>query len=222
MGIMMKVVNWLNCHKLQQLIDIAPDDLLKKIREFHISNNCNGAVRVFGGEYFLAKDCVDEFIEKFNLKPLRNVPDQDNHWISVIKLSGIFRMRSWELVDLLRKFKDDACMRDANGMQLIQFRKTSHGRYVSLCLFNSNEAKCKFAEKIGIKTNMFSNKVPYKMRYDWSDKSKFSDQEIDDAIIRLMNKNYDFACETQCADALMSELPKSSDYIINSVRRKSR
>ena len=113
----------------------------------------------------------------------------------------------------MHDLKNDETMRDKNGMPLIQFRKTSHGRYVSLCLFNSDEAKNKLAQKMGISINRFANKVPYRMKYNWSEKREFSDNEIHNTIIRLMEKNYDFVSEIQCADALLSELPKSQQQI---------
>ena len=205
---------WLNYTRIQQRVDISFDDLVQKLGEFHNMWGGRKRVVVRNGEYLLNKNYVDEFIKKFNLVSLKDVPLQDKNWISAIRLSSVFRVHSARLVDFMRDLKDDPYMQDKSGMHLIQFRKTSNGRYVSLCLFNSDEAKNKFAKKIGLETNRFSKKVPYRMQYDWSGKRKFSDNEIDNAIINLMNKNYDFVSEIQCADALLSELPKSQEQIL--------
>ena len=200
---------WLARNRIQQHIDISVQDLENKLIEFRNMRGGKKRVLCRKGEYLLNKDYLDEFAQTYHLVRLDNVPLQDKNWISVPKISGILRASLYCVAEYMRKLKDDPCMRDSNGMPLIQFRKTSHGRYVALCLFNSNEAKHKLAEKMGIKTNRFSKKVPYTMQYNWSEKRRFSDSEIHDAIIRIMEKNYDFRSEFQCADALLSELPKS-------------
>ena len=207
-------VVWLNYKRIQLRVDITLDDLIENLKSFRDMRGGKKRVLFKRGEYFLNRDYVDEFITKFNLVSLKNVPLQDKNWISSRNLSHILHVNFSQLIKTMQSLKDDADMKDNNGMNLIQFRRTAQGRYISLCLFNSDEAKNKLATKVGKNINRFSAKVPYKMQYNWSEKRKFSDDEIDSAIIRLIDKNYDFVSEMQCADALLSELPKSPQQIL--------
>ena len=176
---MFKSAVWLDYEKVQNMIDISYDELVKKLKSVYETRGGRKRVLLRDNQYFLHKDYVDEFINKFNLVGLKNVPAQDANWVPVARLSGLCRMMVPELVRVARKLKNDVDMCDNNGMPLIQFRRTAHGRNTALCLFNSDMARLKLMQKLGIKTNRFGKPVPYKMQYDWSEKRNFSDDEID-------------------------------------------
>lgn len=202
---------WLNYTKIRKLVDISYDALVQNLQSYYDMRGGRKRVRLRDGEYFLCKDYVQEFIDKFGLVALDEVLECDARWIPVYRLSGLYNMKMPDLVHLVQQLKDKNVenMRDKNGMPLLQFRKSAKGRNVVLCLFNSNEARGKLADELGIKINMFHDKVPYKMQYNWSPRTRFSDDEIDRTILELMKQNYDFGTESERADALLSALPKS-------------
>ena len=202
---------WYGCKKIRQCVDIEQQDLIEKLEIFRNMYGGRSRVAVRNGEYFLRKSAVTQFIKTFNLVSLCDVPVQDSNWLPISKLVQIFKIKAPDLHAQMHVLKDDDSMCAKNGMRLIQFRKTAHGRYVSLCLFNSYAAKQRLAKKLGIQ---IKNNGPYTMQYEWTDETNFSDDEIDTAILHLMKKNYKFITEEQCADALLSELPKTSEQIL--------
>ena len=214
---MFKTNVWLDYDKIRANIDISRDALIQNLKSVYDTWGGRKRVLFRDGQYFLHKDYFDEFVNRFNLVNLKKVPVQDIHWTPVIRLVSLYQIPVYKIVKLVRDIKDKdlASMRDEKGMPLIQFRRTAHGHNTALCLFNSNDARKKLATELGVKINTLSPiKVPYKMQYNWSAKRKFSDDEIHNTIISLMEKNYDFVTESQCADALLSELPKSSHQIL--------
>lgn len=214
---MFKTNVWLDYEKIRANVDISRDALIQNLKSVYDTRGGHKHVLFRDGQYFLHKDYFDEFVNRFNLVNLKKVPVQDYHWIPVVRLVSLYRIPVYKIVKLVRDIKDKdlESMRDEKGMHLIQFRRTAHGRNTVLCLFNSNDARKKLATELGVKINTLSPiKVPYKMQYDWSEKRKFSDDEIHNTIISLMEKNYDFVTESQCADALLSALPKSPHQIL--------
>ena len=214
---MFKTNVWLDYEKIRANVDISRDALIQNLKSVYDTWGGHKRVLFRDGQYFLHKDYFDEFVNRFNLVNLKKVPEQDIHWTPVVRLVSLYRIPVYKIVKLVRDIKDKdlASMRAEKGMPLIQFRKTAHGRNTALCLFNSNDARKKLATELGVKINTLSPiKVPYKMQYDWSEKRKFSDDEIHNTIISLMEKNYDFVTESQRADALLSALPKSPHQIL--------
>ena len=213
---MFKTNVWLDYEKIRANVDISRDALVQNLKSVYDTWGGHKHVLFRDGQYFLHKGYFDEFVDRFNLVNLKKVPEQDIHWTPVVRLVSLYRIPVYKIVKLVRDIKDKdlASMRDEKGMPLIQFRRTAHGRNTALCLFNSNDARRKLATELGVNIYTPSSKVPYKMQYDWSEKRKFSDNEIHNTIISLMEKNYDFVTESQCADALLSALPKSPQQIL--------
>ena len=199
---------WLSCSDLRQYVD-ADNDNLKQMLELVYCSNCKRkGVLSRGDEYFLAKDSLDNFIKKFSLTDLRKVPEQDSNWVVISRLSAMYHKTRADMVRVARELKDTEFMRGANGKQLIQFRKTSHGRYVSLCLFNSDEARRKLAQALGKK-----EPIKYTMQYNWTDMRNFPDPVIEKTIYEIMGRYKINPWNREAADdAIMSTLPKSPWY----------
>ena len=199
---------WLSCKELGQYVDADNDNLKSMLKSVYYSNCKRKGVLFRNNEYFLAKDSLDNFIKKFSLIDLRNVPEQDSNWVVISRLSVMYHKTRADMVRVARELKNKESMRGANGESLIQFRKTSCGRHVSLCLFNSDEARRKLAQALGKK-----EPIKYTMQYNWTDMRYFPDSVIDKTICKIMEcyRINPWNCR-EASDALMSTLPKSPGY----------
>ncbi len=199
---------WLSCGELRQYVD-ADYSKLKSILESVYDSDCKHKGVLFrNNEYFLAKDSLDKFIKEFSSIDLRKVPEQDSNWVVISRLSAMYHKTRADMVRVARELKDTEFMRGANGKPLIQFRKTSHGRHVSLCLFNSDEARRKLAQALGVKKT-----IKYTMQYNWTDMRNFPDSVIDKTICKIMEcYKINPWNKAKADDAIMSTLPKSPGY----------
>ena len=206
---MNKKVVWINGNKLQQYVDIPKDRIVTYLTAFQKVAGVR-AVHITKQGVLLNKKYLPIFADQFGLTCFGLVPEKGEQWDSIADLCSVLHKNIGAVSGALREHKDDADMCDEHGNKLIQFRRTAKDRYISLCLFKSDDARYKLAEKMG-----WSYTPPmhnYKMQYNWTNRRRFSDNEIHEAIMRLLKKGDVYLSEYECADALLSELPKHQGF----------
>ncbi len=173
---------------------------IKKIKKYMCRFNKKGI--------FLDSQYVDLFQSVAGLEKRIDVEDKGNDWLSAGDLLHVVPVGVIQISDLLYRLKDNPKMKEK-----IQFKRTSKGRYVSLCL-----------RKDGLKQFKKICEKCYNCSYDWGDVSNVSDDQMDLIANRLTRK---YSMEKNClevrkVDSLLSEIGRIQSRLTNIERDEQR